>query len=229
MIPTILEPHIRKVEQLKVVSSIENKDYSFDPDLRILYIPASETDFSGMFTNYYNLKRITIAVDNKIETSAHMFLGCINLKEIIFKKKLNLARVKSLSAMFSICRALEKINLSNVITSDKLQNISNIFYNCYALKEINFGEDFHSENILKSVSAFNDCPNLKHIYWRSHQPFSSVEYTHKMFKNCKNLKQIDLRGMNFKNVVDSYNMFDSTATSLEVLVNNTFPESYQLD
>lgn len=116
----------------------------------------------------------------------------------------------------------KNVDLSNIVTSNKLNKVITMFENCYNLREINFGSNFHSENITDISYMFHNCYKLEKITWKNKQSFTNLFYMTKTFCSCKKLKQVDLRGINFNRIKVASNMFTSTNSNLEVVVNNTF-------
>ena len=196
MIPNSIRNNLKEVNKLRVENSADD-NYRFDCETDTLFIPLSEQNFARQFKDFINLKEIELNIHNKVKYAHAMFYQCINLKKIIFTKKLNLEYVCDLSYLFYNCSSLTKIDLSNVIIGDSPLFLNNMFYNCTSIKMINFGNNFHN----------------KQVHFASY-----------LFYNCKMLKRLDLRGIYFTNIEKSCNMFSGTDKDLEVLVNNTFSE-----
>lgn len=225
MITDNMKNKLRGIEYLTVKNTDKTR-YRFDFKTNTLYVPISENNFTGMFSNCYCAKEIELCVDNKIEEATGMFNHCFKLTKINFVKKLDLEKVENLSLVFYDCSSIEKIDLSNIITSKKLDSILSMFYNCTSLKEVNFGDNFHSENIIYASGLFYNCQNLEIIICNEHQQFKSLVYAKSMFECCKKLKKIDLRGVDFNKIADSRRMFHNTNSDLEVLVNRTYVKKY---
>ena len=223
MITEGMRNKIKRVEELKVVNTNKTR-YRFDPKTNTLYIPISETDFRGMFSYCYHLKKIDLNVNNEIEAAYSMFSGCDNLSEIIFTKKLNLQKANNLYALFYNCKVLYRLDLSNILFATNLYNIASMFSHCISLKEVNFGDNFYSENIEVINSVFNRCYNLETINWQKCQPFNNLIYMKNAFTDCYSLNSVDLRGVDFGKIEPKYleNAFYGTRAELKVFVNSTF-------
>lgn len=222
MIPRDIKEQIKKVTNLKVVNTSDNK-YRFEPKTDTLYTPISETDFSNMFSGCY-FQSVDLDIENHIKHASYMFSDCIYLKNIVFTKKLNLSEVNSLCGLFSHCFLLRHFDFKDFILSNKLECLMYIFNECICLYTVNFGNNFPSENIKNMDFAFYDCIGLKKIYWGERQPFNSLKCMNFTFIKCNKLKELDLRGVDFNKLTESENAFLVTSDDLKVLVNDTFRE-----
>lgn len=224
MIPEDIKEKIRKFKKLRVLNT-DKTTYKFNTRNKTLYIPISETDFKDMFCECFNLREIELAIDNIIEAAAGMFCECVNLEEIIFTKKLNLIKVETLHLMFCECESLKYIDFRNIITSSNLKSTVDLFYHCYNLRKVDFGDNFHSENIEDASDMFHTCKSLEIINWKSNQPFNNLRYMQEAFNTCNKLAQLDLRGVDFSNILELDNIFNDTNPDLKVFVNDTFREN----
>lgn len=223
MFPKEIEEKIKKVKKLKVVNT--NKiEYKFNTTTSTLFIPINEIHFAKKFQYFDNLEEIELHIHNEVDDAYAMFNQCINLKKIKFTAKLDLERVYDLSYFFSECSSLTEIDLSNILTSNVLNQINYMFSYCTSLKAINFGNYFHSENVENASKLFFYCRSLETVNWADYQPFNNLQHAKEMFTGNEELKKIDLRGLNFNNIVTMSQMFYDASPELEVLVNSTFKE-----
>lgn len=214
---------IKQVKKLRLKNDFNN-DYRFSYDTNTLFVPLHDRIFSMQFKDFNNLEEIEFDICNEMLDAYGMFYGCTNLKKVIFTAKLNLSCVNNLSGLFYGCSSLTEIDLSDIIISDKLMYLQDVFFGCTSLKLVDFGNSFHSENIISINHLFHNCNNLETINWKDRQLFDNLNYMNNAFYSCRKLKQVDLRGVNFNNILESVDIFYDTSPNLEVLVNNTFKD-----
>ena len=94
-----------------------------------------ETDNNCLNKNH-NVSKITVTIDNQVQSLEYLFRDCDNVESITFKKfyKIN---ITNMIGMFYRCSALKSLDISNFKTND-VTDMSYMFYGCSSLKEKSF-------------------------------------------------------------------------------------------
>lgn len=142
-------------------------------DVDISNVTSLSTLFAGINDDYPNIHTIDISGwdTSHITDMSEMFANCINVKEIIGIKNLDLKSCRFMGSMFSMCRSLKSLDISNWKPSKQLMDLSYMFDTCSELEELKGIESEIWEDVIANLSS---------------------DKLNKMFLNCKKLK-LDLR------------------------------------
>ena len=146
---------------------------------------------------------ITLIFKNKLTTSAQMFNGLTNLKEIDLSK-CDFSEVTTMYAMFNGCINLEKINFGNIITS-KVNNMNESFHHCKKIKSIDVSK-FDTSAVITFRRMFGYCESLEYLD-ASNFNTSKVEDMFDMFGYCYNLLTINVSSFDTSHVKNMQGMF----------------------
>lgn len=168
--------------------------------------------------------------NNLVESTAHWFEGCIQLKVIDGIENLKTNAVKDMSHMFQACSSLETIDVSNFITSN-VKDMEAMFQGCSSLETLDVYM-FDTRNVKNFTSMFEGCTGLIRLemcnlateinallcttLYDEGFHTDNAFTMHSMFRNCKNLKSLDLENFNTSKVVYMSNMFEG-CSSIEIL------------
>lgn len=168
--------------------------------------------------------------NNLLESTAHWFEGCSQLKVIDGIENLKTNAVKDMSHMFQSCSSLETIDVSNFITSN-VKDMEAMFQGCSSLATLDVSM-FDTRNVENLSSMFEGCTSLillemcnfareinvllcTTLYddgFHTDNAFTMLS----MFLNCKKLKSLDLGNFNTSGVMYMSNMFEG-CSSIEIL------------
>ena len=197
--------HPETKEELKDIIDKLVDEQSMEDVIDLNSIDTSEiTDMSGLFRKFEGILKIDVSkwdVSN-VENMDSMFIGCINLEEIIGIEKWDVSNVEDMEDMFYECKLfnqdISKWNMS------KVTNISGMFYRCYEFnKPLN---NWDVSNVKDMLSVFCECKKFN-------QPLDKWDVSNatdmsSMFFNCKSFNQ-DISKWNVSNVTDNDIIFEN--------------------
>ena len=158
--------------------------------------------------------------DFRPTSTAELFSGCEDLKEIDGIEYLNTEQVTDMSSMFYHCSSLTSLDLSNFNT-EQVTEMWYMFSGCYSLTWLNVS-NFNTEQVTKMNQMFRDCHSLTSLNLSNFntRQVTDMEF---MFYNCSSLKSLDLSNFNTEQVTDMNWMFYgcSSLTSLDLVNFNT--------
>lgn len=131
----------------------------------------------------------SFAYYTSLESTAHWFRDCKQLREIIGIIHLRTSNVKDMSNMFAGCICLKELNVSNFNTIN-VKNMAFMFYRCSALKKIEV-HNFETVNVTNMESMFDGCSalNTLDVSGFDTRKVKNLAY---MFNGCSDLVMIDM-------------------------------------
>lgn len=165
---------------VKPEGSIDNDNFSYDPDTETLTIK-TDAGFDEYKVSVPQEFVSTVAIDNSIVTIKNdAFKGCTNLKRVDFTEQSALKTIGD--SAFEGCTALEQIGYLYV--DDYKWN--------HKLQEAERAEVIQFPGSLEGIgeNAFKDCTGLKSIYFGSHWTLNCIKDG--AFENCTSLTELDL-------------------------------------
>jgi surface protein len=128
---------------------------------------SSVEDFSFMFYNCHNLKKINVSNFNtkKSKTFQSMFEGCFRLKKVDVSL-FNSSKCENIDSMFCNCLNIKEIDMLNWNMSNikKIIDMNYLFYKCGNLKNIKMCTNFNSgKGCFLDYIDLNDFKNIDKI------------------------------------------------------------------
>lgn len=165
---------------VKPEGSIDNENFSYDPDTETLTVKIVD--------GFYDWKNAvpqefvsTVAIDDSIETIPNeAFKSCTSLKKVDFTEQSALRIIED--SAFEGCTALEQIGYCT--TDDYKWN--------HKLQESVRAEVIRFPLSLSEIgkNAFKNCTGLKSIYFGSHWTFNCIKDG--AFENCTTLTEVEI-------------------------------------
>ncbi len=158
--------------------------------------------------NFENLKRLTAAELNLLDTSdetylGYMFYGCENLASLDLTGW-DTRNLTSLDGMFFYCKSLASLNLAGWNT----QNVTSmlcLFFGCESLTALDIS-GWDMRNVTNMSRMFFGCESLTSLYLSSWNT-GNVTSMDEMFYGCKKLKTLEIEKWDVRNVTSMRNMF----------------------
>ena len=147
------------------------------------------TNMSYMFSNCASLTTVPLLNTSNVTNMSYTFSGCGNLTSI---PQLDTSNVTDMSGMFRDCCALTTIPLLN---TSNVEYMDSIFVGCTSLTTL---PQLNTSNLKYAGFMFNYCSSLTTV---SGLDFSNVVEIQSMFAECNNLQELDIRTLDFNNVV----------------------------
>ena len=126
------------------------------------------------------VSQIIIKIELNVDSFDSLFLNCVCIKSINFKK-FHKKNIIKMNRMFQGCSSLETINLQNFKT-ENVTDMSSMFFGCSSLKEIIFS-DFNIDNVKDTSYMFYGCSSLKDLNV-SHFYRDNIKNKKYMFYGC---------------------------------------------
>ena len=144
-----------------------------DEKNRFIYILDEEKEYYHIYfdnskeeikRNYLDEKEkvnsIKIIIDYQAKSFKKLFINCINISSIFFKK-FNRINITDMSYMLYNCSSLRELNVSKFNTN-KVNNMCGMFYNCSSLRELNVS-NFNTNNVINISGMFFNCSSLNEL------------------------------------------------------------------
>ena len=154
----------------------------------IVGIDLSDFDFSG------------------ITTMKSMFVGCENLKDVIFSKDIDTSSLMEMTSMFEGCTHLQSLDLSSFNTVN-VKYMDGMFKNCIELTSLNL-TNFKTPKLTKIKEMFSGCQSLRNLEIPNIET-SSINDMDSLFCNCLKLTSLDITNFNTQKVKNMNSMFSS--------------------
>ncbi len=200
-----------------VIIEINIKDiFKQIPDI---HITGNGKTASGLFREFYNLKKIGKITNDEVTDTSNMFSNCESLTSIDLSN-FNTSNVTNMGNMFYFCKSLTSLDLSNFETSN-VTDMQNMFVFCSSLTDLDLS-GFNTSKVVNMDSMFSRCDSLTNLDI-SNFDTSNVTNMNDMFYNCKSLTNLDVSNFNTSKVTTMYGMFSdcSSLTSLDISNFNT--------
>ena len=148
-----------------------------------------------------------------------MFLGDINLKNIVFTKYFDTSNVTDMSCMFYGCESLTSLDLSNFNTNN-VTDMNCMFYLCSRLNKLNLST-FDTSNVTNMNNMFLGCSSLKELNLSNFNTNNVTDMSY-MFYECSSLKELNLNNFNTNNVTNMSDMFSGCSDELNLKIKSKY-------
>ncbi len=185
------------------------------------------TNMSSMFYKCKNLKSLNVSnFDTSQVTDMHyMFFICNSLTSLNVSN-FDTSQVTDMSYMFDSCSKLTSLNVSNFDTS-QVTEMHYMFYRCNSLTSLDFS-NFDTSQVTNMSSMFEECSSLTSLDLSSFNTSEVMEMNF-MFMSCSKLKSLDFRKATFDMVANSFNMFDSVPSTINIITKDATTKAWLED
>ena len=151
------------------------------------------------------------------ESMKGTFYNCDGLEQLDINN-FDTSNVTDMSCMFRDCgyTAMTSLTLPESFNTSKVEKMQEMFMNCgyTAMTSLTLPESFNTSKVTNMESMFSNCGYTAMTELKLPEKFNTSKVTNMeyMFNNCGGLKleTIDLGGMSFDNVTNSYAIFCNT-------------------
>ena len=171
------EKEQRRLQEVEL-EELKKKECNLNTNEKVLYLPKEQKRINS--NEFKNNQEITKVVINRglTEIGEYAFLGCTNLREIVFPDN----RIILRRGCFKDCTSIKEVDIPDVA------NICpEAFENCISLKKVVF--PWTISNIYSR--AFKNCRSLEQVSFKTRISYY-ISIFPNVFENCISLKTIEL-------------------------------------
>ena len=217
------------------ITNLVNAAYMFNNcgleeiDVSNLSFAAESNNYTNMFNNCKNLKRLKYGSNGYIEfprystgfaeQQSYMFAGCTALEEVNVAVQCP-AYNRGMNYWFQGCSNLEKVRIfkgNNPYSSSNQPSSTYTFNGCSKLKDVIFYN--YAESIASADYMFNGCSSLTELTTSGFRINYGAKYA---FAGCSSLRFLDISASSCFSKDASYNTgaFNSVPNNCIILVNS---------